>query len=122
MVVVKEERVFWLGGKPGAQKVIEAEAAGLEPAICGACRASGVEPQQFVSALGAHGSWLVAFSRDDARQRIVWNGRDRMLVLQAALASGGWEDLRACPVETADEAGFRAGIGTLLQFGTGIPV
>jgi hypothetical protein len=113
---VKEESVFWLGGKPGPQKAAAAPPAAesLEPAIRRACVAQGHEPEDFVAALGGFGSWLVHFSADGRRQRIVWNGRDRKLVLQAALRSGGWEDLRDCPVATADEAAFTAGVATLL--------
>jgi len=116
-MAVKEESVFWLGGKPGTQKAAEAppEAGKLEPAICDACRAHGLEPEEFVAALGGYGSWLVHFCRENARQRIVWNGRDRKLVLQTPIRSGGWEDLRDCPVTGADQAGFVAGIATLLQ-------
>jgi hypothetical protein len=113
---VKEESVFWLGGKPGTQKAAEAPpAAGtLEPVICDACRAHGLEPEDFVAALGAYGSWLVHFSRNQRRERIVWNGRDRKLVLQAAIRSGGWEDLRDRPVATTDQAGFVAAIAALM--------
>lgn len=114
---MKEESVFWLGGKPGAHKAAEAQsvATPLEPAIRNACRAHGLEPEEFITALGDYGSWLVHFHRDQARQRIVWNGRERKLVLQAAIRSGGWQDVRDCPVTTADEAGFQAGIASLLQ-------
>jgi hypothetical protein len=76
--------------------------------------AQGLEPEDFVAALGGYGSWLVHFSGAGRRQRIVWNGRDGKLVLQAALRSGGWEDLRDCPVAAASEAAFAAGVATLL--------
>jgi hypothetical protein len=112
---VKEQDVFWLGGQPGVHDHRQPDAAVLEPAIRGACRASGVEPDEFVAALGGHGSWLVTFSRSHARQRIVWNGRDRKLVLQAAIAAGGWNDLRECSISAADESGFLAGIAALLR-------
>jgi hypothetical protein len=114
---VKEEGVFWLGGKPGSRKATEAtpEAAGIEPAILAACRAHGMEPENFVAALGAHGSWLVDFAGKTRRERIVWNGRERKLVLQRASRSGGWEDLRECPVASADGHAFSAGIALLLQ-------
>jgi hypothetical protein len=113
---VKEEAVFWLGGKPGTQKSAEAppEAEKLEPAIRDACRSHGLEPEDFVAALGGYGSWLVHFSRSDRRERIVWNGRDRKLVLQKAIRSGGWEDLRDCAVATLDEPGVVAGIAALM--------
>jgi len=117
---VKEESVFWLGGKPGTQQAAEAPpaASALEPAVRQACQSRGLEPEDFVAALGGQGSWLIHFSADGRRQRIVWNGRERRLVLQAALRAGGWEDLRDCPLAAADEAGVVAGIALLLDGGT----
>jgi hypothetical protein len=113
---VKEESVFWLGGKPGSR---EADAppvpAAIEPAVVAACRALGLDPEDFVAALGGFGSWLVHFTRGGRRERIVWNGRESRLVLQAALRSGGWEDLRDCPVAQPDTAGFVAAIGDLMK-------
>jgi hypothetical protein len=113
---VKEESVFWLGGKPGTRKTAAAppEAEKLEPAIIAACHARGLEPEDFVAALGGYGSWLVHFTRDGNRERIVWNGRERKLVLQSAIRSGGWHDVRDCPVPDASEDGFVAAIGTLM--------
>ncbi len=120
---MKEESVFWVGGKPGTLKAAAAppEAGQLEPAIVAACRAQGLEPEDFVAALGGYGSWLVHFSRSARRQRIVWNGRERKLVLQAAIRSGGWEDLRDCPVENAGEAGFAAAIARLMAVDSASP-
>ena len=93
-------------GPPSAQA--------LEPAVFAACRSQGIVPEEFVAALGGYGSWLVHFARAGRRERIVWNGREGKLVLQAALRSGGWEDLRDCPVPAADESGFVAAIATLM--------
>ncbi len=112
---MKEEAVFWLGTKPGAKKAVETpDAAALEPAVFGACRAQGIEPEDFVAALGGYGSWLTHFSRGSTRERIVWNGRDGKLVLQSAIRSGGWRDERDCTVTQADAAGVAAAIATLL--------
>lgn len=120
---MKEESVFWLGGKPGTQKAADAppEAGKLEPAIFAACKARGLAPEDFVAALGGYGSWLVHFSRGPRRERIVWNGRDRKLVLQAAIRAGGWEDLRDCAVDKPDEDGFVATIATLMSSDTARP-
>ncbi len=114
---MKEESVFWLGGRPGRRQTATAPptAEWLEPAIREACRARGLEAEEFVAALGGHGSWLVGFSRDGRRERIVWNGKDQTLVLQRALRSGGWEDLRESPAITSDEAGFTVAIAALLD-------
>lgn len=117
----KEEPVFWLGGKPGtAQAAAQPpDAERLRPCVLAACRDHGLEPEDFVAALGGFGSWLVHFSRGPQRQRIVWDGRARKLVLQAALRSGGWEDRRDCPVTSADEAGFKTAIATLISTDSG---
>lgn len=114
---MKEESVFWLGGRPGTQQAADAPppAAALEPAIRSACQARGLAPGDFVAALGGQGSWLLHFSAGEQRQRIVWNGRDRRLVLQQALRAGGWEDLRNCAVTATDAAGFIAGMAQLLD-------
>lgn len=113
---MKEEPVFWLGGRPGTPNDIEAapENGSLEPAVRAACRAAGLEPEDFVAALGGYGSWLVHFTRARRRERIVWNGRERQLVLQKAIRSGGWEDVQACDVTGTDEAGLAAGIKALI--------
>jgi hypothetical protein len=114
---MKEESVFWLGGKPGAPKEIRAAPAAeqLAPAIRGACEALGLQVDDFLASLGGYGSWLVHFSREGRRERIVWNGREKKLVLQASIRSGGWEDLRDCPVGEASEPGFVAAIDALLS-------
>jgi hypothetical protein len=114
---MKEEPVFWLAGRPGKQKADVGEtppAQKLESAVFAACRDRGLEPEDFVAALGGYGSWLVHFTRADRRERIVWNGREQKLVLQRAIRSGGWEDLRDCAVGAADEGGFAKAIATLL--------
>ncbi len=109
--------MFWLGGKPGTQKAAAAapDATSLEPAIRDACLAHGLVPEDFVAALGGHGSWLVHFARGETRQRIVWNGREQKLVLQSPVRSGGWVDLRECPLASADGPGFVAGIAHLIR-------
>jgi hypothetical protein len=114
---VKEESVFWLGGKPVSRQAADAPpvAAAIEPAVLAACRDLGIEPEDFVAALGGFGSWLVHFTRGRRRERIVWNGREARLVLQAALPGGGWEDLRDCPVAQADTAGFVAAMDDLMK-------
>ena len=113
---MKEESVFWLGGKPGTAEAaaVPPTAVNLEPVIVEACRARGLVPEDFVAALGGYGSWLVYIGGHQRRERIVWNGRDRKLVLQAAIHSGGWEDLRDCPVDQADAQGFVSAIATLM--------
>jgi hypothetical protein len=114
---MKETPVFWLGRKPGMSNSADltASADALEPAIRAACSAQGIEPQEFVAALGDYGSWLVSFARTGQRQRIVWNGRDRKLILQSAIPTGGWADVRDCELPNADSQGFTSGIATLIS-------
>ncbi len=118
---MKDERIFVpFDGKPGRPPAADAPraAAVLEPLIAAACRAQGVTPEDFVAAV-SYGSWLVHFDAGGRRQRLVWNGRDSRLVLQAALRSGGWEDLRDCAVATPDDRGFTDSIALLLGTGPG---
>lgn len=112
-----EQSVFWLGGRPGTQQAAQAPpaAAALEPALRQACRDCGVEPGEFVAALGGHGSWLLQFSRGERPERLVWNGRDGRLVVQRALRTGGWEDLRDCALDPAQAAAPAVAIAALLR-------
>lgn len=114
---MKEESVFWLGGKPGTQQAAAAppQAGQLEPVVRAACRARGVQPGEFVAALGGYGSWLVSFEHAGRAARLVWDGRASRLILQGALRSGGWEDLAGCPLASADEPGLAAALATLLD-------
>jgi hypothetical protein len=115
---MSEQPVFWLGGKPGSTRQIDASrpaAANLEPAIGTACASLGLQVDTFVAALGGFGSWLVEVTRDGERHRVIWNGKDSRLSLDRALAHGGWEELRACAVASADAEGFIAGIRQLLS-------
>lgn len=125
--VTNEERVRYrknaaggqLAGAPDATEKIQATAA-LEHAIHDACRTHGILPEDFIVAHSHHGSWLVHFTTSARRQRLVWNGKDGRLVLQAALRSGGWEDLRDTVLTAdADASAFATGIAGLL--GTGTP-
>lgn len=124
--VTNEERVRYrknaaggqLAGVPDATEKIQATAA-LEHAIHDACRAHGLLPEDFIVAHSHHGSWLVHFTTSARRQRLVWDGKDGRLVLQAALRSGGWEDLCDAALADPDAAAFATGIAGLL--GTGTP-
>lgn len=113
---MSEQPVFWLGGKPGTAPPAHAApaAAGLEPAIGAACTTLGLQFEGFVAALGGYGSWLAEVSHDGQRHRIIWNGKDGRLSLDRALPRGGWEELRAGTVASADAAGFIAGMQELL--------
>jgi hypothetical protein len=114
---MKEESVFWLGGKPGGAKQSRTEPAAeqLAPAIRGACEALGLQVDDFVAALGSHGSWLVQITRDGEPHRVIWNGKDRLLSLDRALPRGGWEQIQACTVATQDAPGFISGLQHLLD-------
>ena len=68
-----------------------------------------------MAAAGAYGSWLIRFSRDDAKQRLVWNGKEGRLVLEQATTGIDWDELQSCPVAERDTAGFIAAMQNLLQ-------
>ena len=114
---MKEEPIFWVGGNSAyhGKNQVSPDTAALEPAIRGACREAGIEPREFVAALGDYGSWLVNFARGRTRERIVWNGRERRLVLQSAIPSGGWSDRHQLDLDAATAPDFTAAIATLLR-------
>lgn len=112
-----EESVFWLGGRPQSATAGQhlADTPEFVAAIRSACEAVGAEVQQFVSAKGPYGTWLVAIRREGADERILWNGKDRTMVLQTALAQGGWEDTRVQAAEPQDTGAFVAALRSLLS-------
>jgi hypothetical protein len=120
---MSEQPVFWLGGKPGTAKGAgdAPEAQRFEPAVREACEAAGARWQNFVAALGGYGSWLAEIVHGGHRHRVIWNGKDKRLSLDRALPSGGWQELRACPVASEDAAGFLAGTAALLGKDAGNP-
>lgn len=96
--------VFWLGGKPGANKSNERRkpvAESYEPALREACGACGYAVDEYVAAQGGFGGWLVNLDRDGQRYRVFWSGKDKQLRFERALAHGGWGEL-AC-VAPADD-------------------
>ena len=111
----QEDEIFWLGGAPGASdspRLADDEA--FVAAIRSCCEASGYRAGRFVSAQGPYGTWLIEVQRAGPPERIVWNGRDRCLVLQRKLPSGGWEDPRSASVAATDTDGFVAAVAALL--------
>jgi hypothetical protein len=101
---VAETPVFWLGGKPGANKNKERErpaAERYEPALRDACSACGYDVDEYVAAQGGFGGWLANLERGGQRYRVFWSGKDRQLRFERALPQGGWTEL-SC-VEPADD-------------------
>jgi hypothetical protein len=101
---VAETPVFWLGGKPGANKSKERErpaAEGYEPTLRDACIACGYDVDEYVAAQGGFGGWLANLDRGGQRYRVFWSGKDRQLRFERALPHGGWTEL-GC-VEPADD-------------------
>lgn len=112
-----EHEVMWIGRRPTALATVEHPATSKEfaDAVTSTCANAGCSVQDYVAAAGAYGSWLIRFSRDDARQRLVWNGKDGRLVLEQATTGIDWDELQSCPVAERDTAGFVAAVQGLLQ-------
>ncbi len=68
-----------------------------------------------MAAAGAYGSWMIRFSRDDAKHRLVWNGKEGRLVLERATSGIDWDELQSCPVAERDTSGFVTAVQSLLQ-------
>jgi hypothetical protein len=116
-MTVAEHEVMWIGRRPTALSTIEHPATTEEFAesVTSACADAGCSVQDYVAAAGAYGSWLIRFSRDDAKQRLVWNGKEGCLVLEQATTGIDWDELQSCPVAERDTAGFIAAVQSLLQ-------
>ena len=112
-----EHEVMWIGRRPAALPTIEYPATTEEfaDAVTSACADAGCSVQDYVAAAGAYGSWLIRFSRDDAKQRLVWNGKEGRLVLEQATTGIDWDELQSCPVTERNTAGFIAAMQNLLQ-------
>lgn len=115
-----ESEVFWLGGRPGQteRKPQLADDDAFVAEIRTACEAMGFEVDGFVSAEGPYGTWLVELRRDGNRQRVLWNGKDEIMVLQVERPAGGWDDARELAVPERDTPGFATGVRAILAAGT----
>ena len=113
---MKEDDVFWLRGTPGANRQPEqlADTPEFVTAIRNTCETAGCPVERLVSAKGPYGTWLVEIQRHGQDQRVLWNGKDRKLVLQVPLPQGGWEDAVAMEVQSQDTPGFVAGVSAIL--------
>ena len=111
-----ESEVFWLGGKPGPKQRDQqlADSDTFVAAIRETCESLGCDYGRLISAQGDYGTWLVEFSREGKKQRILWNGKDEILVLQQERPNGGWDEPRRCSVTDQGRAGFVAGVTKIL--------
>lgn len=112
-----EHEVMWIGRRPSALPTVEhlATSEDFAAAVTNACAEAGCSVQDYVAAAGAWGSWLIRFSRDGVRQRLVWNGKEGRLLLEQATAGIDWDELRSCAVAERDTASFIAAVQGLLQ-------
>ncbi len=115
--MAEEHGIFWLGkqSKTGVAEQYLADNDKFVAGIREACEACGCQVQGFVSAQGVYGTWLVEFSRNDVEERVLWNGKDKQLVLQVRMKQGLWEEPATTAVSSQDLNGFTAGIQSLLS-------
>ncbi len=112
-----EHEVMWIGRRPAALAGAADNPAASEAfaaAITDACRACGIEVEEYIAAAGAFGSWLVHFQRDGRRHRLVWNGKQQRLALECHEHAGEWRELGAGTPPATDADGFCTAITTLL--------
>ena len=111
-----ESEVFWLGGKPGRETRDPqlADSETFVTAIREVCESLGCGYERLISAQGPYGTWLVEFTRNGNKQRILWNGKDEVMVLQQERPTGGWDEPRQCSITTHDQRGFITGMREIL--------
>ena len=112
-----EHEVMWIGRRPAALPTVEhpAQSEEFAAAVTAACSAAGCDVQDYIAAAGAYGSWMIRFSRDEARQRLVWNGKEGRLLLEQASTGIDWNELQSCTVAERDPSGFVAAVQSLLE-------
>ena len=115
--MAEEHGIFWLGkqSKTGVEDKHLADTEEFVAGIRKACESCGCKVQQFVSAQGVYGTWLVEFSRDGTEERVLWNGKNKQLVLQVRKKQGLWEEPATMSVFNQDLNGFVAGVQSLLS-------
>jgi hypothetical protein len=111
-----EHEVMWIGRRPAGLPPDENPAAteAFAGALVDACTACGVEVEDYVAAAGPYGSWLIRFQRDGRRERVVWNGREGLLVHEQATPGIDWRELGAESPAARDLPAFTASLARLL--------
>jgi hypothetical protein len=114
---VAEHEVMWIGRRPAASLPVEhaATSEAFAEAVTGACANCGCAVEDYIAAAGSYGSWLVRFGRDGQRERLVWNGKDGLLVLERATTAVDWSELASSPVTHRDQEHFVAAVRALLE-------
>ena len=112
-----EHELMRIGRSPAALAPVEhaATAETFAEAVTFVCTSCGCDVGDYVAAAGAYGSWLVRFDRHGQRQRLVWNGKDGLLVLEQATTGVDWNELGSSPVSKRDQDHFVAAVRTLLE-------
>ena len=106
---------MWIGRRPTSLAPAENPAATEDyaEAVTAACADCGLEVDDYIAAAGPFGSWLVRFERNGGRGRLVWNGKERCLLLEEPSGVEWVERGRFEPADT--ELGtLVAGLRTLL--------
>lgn len=117
---MEEKGVFWMPSrKSGAAENEAANDEELQAAIRRICEAAGFDSGDFLAAAGAYGSWLIRLTRAGDEHRVVWNGKEGRMVLEASRGQAGWEELGTCAPGESDPAGLAAGLESLLDSASG---
>ncbi len=111
-----EHEVMWIGRRPATlvPKEHTATTEAFAEAVTAACAGCGCDVEDYVAAAGSYGSWLLRFTRDGRRQRLVWNGKDGRLLLEQATTGADWQELGTSPVSERDPEHFVTAVRALL--------
>jgi hypothetical protein len=114
-----ESEIFWLAAPSDRSKNAPklADSTGFSAAIAQVCEEANYQVIRFVSAKGAYGTWLVELKRDAVEQRVVWNGKDKKLVLQLRRSEGGWDDTIVISISPETLESFARGVKSILSPG-----
>jgi hypothetical protein len=107
---------MWIGRRPASLAPAENPAASeaFAAAVTAACGQCGCDVEDYVAAAGDYGSWMVRFTRDGQRHRLVWNGKAGQLVLERATAGTAWDGIAASIPATRDLDGYLAAVAAIL--------
>ena len=97
-----EQTLVWVRRTPAKPAEPELDEQALSASLAEACTGCGYRLDSFIAAKGAFGSWLAQLGKDGRAHRVIWNGQEGRLVLEAAGVHAGWEELASVAPERRD--------------------
>ncbi len=114
---MSEHEIMWIGRKPSSEQTgpVETEQPEYAEAVVAACAAAGCEVTRYVAARGAFGSWLVELQLHDGPGRLIWNGKDGELSVEAQRPPSAWDPRGTARPEARDLPALLAAARSLLE-------